>query len=320
MEVDGGLRVLPSDVVPYVSAGTLDADLFDVQELIANGYGDANSAGLPLIVRYREPAGARAVIAGTTGARSLPSIGGAALVAGKSSLADFWRTTVPADSAGATVRSGTAAAPALGAGISQIWLDGRIRSTLDRSTAQIGTPAAWQAGYDGTGVKVAVLDTGIDQSHPDVAGRVTAARNFTDSVDATDHHGHGTHVASTVAGTGAASGGSRRGVAPGASLLVGKVLDDNGSGYESWIISGMEWAAAQGAAVVSMSLGGTPGEGGDPLSEAVDRITAESDTLFVVAAGNEGTDYSVGTPGTAASALTVGAVDRDESLAPFSSR
>ncbi|MFC6022029.1 S8 family serine peptidase [Plantactinospora solaniradicis] len=317
VEVDGGLRVLPSDVVPYVSAGTLDADLFDVEELIADGYADGNTASLPLIVRYRNPGADPArVLSGTTSARPLTSIGGAALTAGKDTLAGFWQTVSPAGPADAA-RSG---APALGAGISSIWLDGRVRPVLDRSVAQIGAPAAWQAGFDGAGVKVAVLDTGVDQTHPDLTGKVTAARNFTSSPDTTDHHGHGTHVASTVAGTGAGSGGTRRGVAPGASVLAGKVLGDDGSGYDSWIIAGMEWAAEQGAAVVNMSLGGGPTDGSDPLSQALDRITAETGTLFVVAAGNEGANYTVGSPGAAPSALTVGAVDRDESLADFSSR
>ncbi|WP_329104140.1 S8 family serine peptidase [Micromonospora sp. NBC_01699] len=326
VEVDGGLRVLPSDVVPYVSAGTLDADLFDVQELIADGYGDGTATSLPLIVRYRDPgATARAALAGTTATRPLASIGGAALAARKDSLAGFWQTAAPPNpavrSAKPGANSGTpVGTPAFGAGISQIWLDGKIHPVLDRSTAQIGAPAAWQAGFDGTGVRVAVLDTGIDPTHPDLTGRVALAQNFTDSADTTDHFGHGTHVAATVAGTGAGSGGTRKGVAPGASLLVGKVLGDDGSGYESWIISGMEWAADEGAAVVNMSLGGGPTDGSDPLSQAVDRITAEDGTLFVIAAGNDGADYSVGTPGVAPSALTVGAVDRDESLADFSSR
>ncbi|MBX7266410.1 S8 family serine peptidase [Micromonospora sp. Llam7] len=320
VEVDGGLRVLPSDVVPYVSAGTLDADLFDVEELIADGYADGASASLPLIVRYQNPGVDTArTLAGTTSARPLTSIGGAALAAEKDSLAGFWQTVSPADpgNAAGSARSGV---PVLGGGVSQIWLDGRVRPVLDRSVAQIGAPAAWQAGFDGAGVKVAVLDTGVDQTHPDLTGRVTLAQNFTTSPDTTDHHGHGTHVAATVAGTGAGSGGTRKGVAPGASVLAGKVLGDDGTGYDSWIIAGMQWAADQGAAVVNMSLGGGPTDGTDPLSLALDRITAESGTLFVVAAGNEGASYTVGSPGAAPSALTVGAVDRDESLADFSSR
>ena len=81
--------------------------------------------------------------------------------------------------------------------------------------------------------------------------------------------------------SGAASGGSRKGVAPGADLLIGKVLANNGQGQESWVLAGMEWATAQGADVVNMSLGSTPTDGTDPLSQAVDSLT-------------ESTGYSLG--------------------------
>ena len=126
---------------------------------------------------------------------------------------------------------------------------------LDQSVPQIGGPAAWERGLTGKGVKIAVLDSGIDPNHADFTGRIGAQQNFTDTADTVDHHGHGTHVASIAAGTGAASGGKYKGVAPDATLLVGKVLDDTGSGSFSGIIAGMEWAAAQGADVVNMSLG-----------------------------------------------------------------
>ncbi|GIJ52084.1 peptidase [Virgisporangium aliadipatigenens] len=301
LEVDGGLRVLPSDVVPQIAAGRLDVDLFDVEELVADGFGDADSPGLPLIVRYGP--GARVASRG----RALPSIGGAAFTADKTTLSNFWREQ-------------TGPQLASSGGIERIWLDGRVKTTLDRSTAQIGAPAAWSAGIDGRGVKVAVLDTGVDQTHPDLTGRVARAENFTDEADTVDRHGHGTHVAATVGGSGAGSGGSRKGVAPGAELLVGKVLNGAGSGYDSWIIAGMEWAAAQGADIVSMSLGGEAKGGSDPMSEAVERLSAQTGTLFVVAAGNAGRMGSIGTPGIATAALTVGAVDRSDALAPFSSQ
>jgi len=306
-ELDGGLRVLPEDVVGQVGAGVLDPDLFDVEELLADGYGAAES--LPLIVQYAGGARSATALAGTA-VRALPSIGGAAVRADKDELSALWRSV------------GGANGSALSGGIAKIWLDGRVRPVLDRSVAQIGAPSAWQAGYDGTGIDVAVLDTGIDGNHPDVAGQVEATQNFSDSPDAVDHFGHGTHVAATVAGTGAGSGGQRKGVAPGADLLIGKVLNDDGIGYDSWIIAGMEWAAASGAEVVNMSLGGGATDGTDPLSQAVNRITADTGTLFVVSAGNDGElgEQTVGTPGAADAALTVGAVDRDESLAVFSSR
>ncbi|MET8910173.1 S8 family serine peptidase [Micromonospora sp. NPDC004551] len=316
LEVDGGLRVLPSDVVPYLTAGVLDPDLFDVEELAADGYGDATQNTLPLIVRYQQPAAGRVrPLAGTTEARPLPSINGAALRVGKADLGGLWSTLGGAP----TARTGNAA-PRLGGGIARIWLDGRVHPALEHSVPQIGAPAAWAAGRDGTGVRVAVLDTGVDATHPDLAGRIAEAQDFTGSGSARDGHGHGTHVASTIAGSGAASDGLRKGVAPGARLLIGKVLDDGGSGYDSGIIAGMEWAAHSGAKVVSMSLGGPATDGTDPMSQAVDDLTAETGTLFVIAAGNEGAAGTVGSPGAAAAALTVGAVDRDDNLADFSSR
>ena len=311
LEVDGGLRVLPSDAVPYISTGVLDANLFDVNKLIADGFGDSSAASLPLIVRYSDPAGARTQsLAGTTPVRQLDSIGATAIRATKDELPALWKTIRPAQNA-----------RTLSAGIAKVWLDGKVHQVLDKSVPQIGAPAAWQAGYEGTGVNVAVLDTGVDATHPDLAGKIKQAVDFSGSpTGPVDHFGHGTHVAATIAGTGAGAGGTRKGVAPKADLLIGKVLGDDGYGYDSTIIAGMEWAAAQGAKVVNMSLGGEPTDGTDPLSQAVNDITARSGTLFVVSAGNEGRDQSIGTPGAAASALTVGAVDRNDVLAGFSSR
>ncbi|WP_446213978.1 S8 family serine peptidase [Micromonospora sp. IBSANI012] len=316
VEADGGLRVLPSDVVPYVSAGVLDPDLFDVQELVAEGYGDAAQGALPLIVRYQEPAAGRVrPLAGATAARPLESINGAALRVGKGDLGGLWTTL-----RGTPEARTTAGAPRLGAGIARVWLDGRVHADLEHSVPQIGAPAAWASGRDGNGVRVAVLDTGVDATHSDLAGRIAGTQDFTGSGSARDGHGHGTHVAATIAGSGAASDGLRKGVAPGAQLLIGKVLADNGSGYGSDIIAGMEWAAHSGAKVVSMSLGGSATDGTDPMSQAVNDLTAETGTLFVIAAGNSGAAQTVGSPGAASAALTVGAVDRDDNLAEFSSR
>ncbi|MFC7614573.1 S8 family serine peptidase [Actinokineospora soli] len=192
-----------------------------------------------------------------------------------------------------------------------------MRATLDRSVPQIGAPAAWSAGHTGAGTTVAVLDTGIDETHPDLVGAVAGARNFSGSDTTDDRFGHGTHVAATVTGD-----GRYKGVAPDAKLLNGKVLDDNGGGTESDIIAGMEWAAAEGADVVNMSLGSPfPSDGTDPMSQAVNRITAETGALFVIAAGNSGPgEQSIGSPAAADAALTVGAVDRDGAIADFSSR
>lgn len=297
VEAGGGLRVVPSDAIPLINAGRVDAELFDVERLLAEGYGDARDGTLPLIVT------------GGTGLRTtgtaLSSIGAVAIRPAKDSLAQFWQSR--------TRNTRTA-------GADRIFLDGRVAPVLDRSAAQIGAPDAWKSGLDGRGVKVAVLDTGVDAGHPDLAGRIAGTANFSSSTDVVDRFGHGTHVAATVAGSGAASGGTRKGVAYGAGLLIGKVLGDDGYGYESEIIAGMQWAVDSGAKVVNMSLGGSATDGLDPMSLAVDELSASSGALFVVAAGNEGSASSVGTPGAAGSALTVGAVDRDDRIAAFSSR
>ncbi|MFF4650853.1 S8 family serine peptidase [Streptomyces sp. NPDC001380] len=310
--------VLPDEALPYVAARKLDRRLFDVSALVRDRYDDAHTDGLPLLVSYtaaRSAARSAAAPAGATVTRPLPGIRGAAVRARKKDARRFWDAVAPA-----AARSGKAA-PALGNGIARIWLDGRVKAQMADSNAQIGTAAAWSAGYDGKGVKVAVLDTGYDTHHPDLAGRVGDSASFVPGETVEDGFGHGTHVLSTVGGSGAASDGREKGVAPGADLLVGKVLGNDGWGQESWIIAGMEWAAHSGARVVSMSLGSTDAyDGTDAESTALDNLTAETGALFVVAAGNRGCEGCIGSPGAADAALTVGAVDSQDRLAYFSSR
>ncbi|MEV0144365.1 MULTISPECIES: S8 family serine peptidase [unclassified Nonomuraea] len=312
--------VFPADVMGLVAAGRLDKSLFDVAYLAKNGYTDRESAGLPLIVRYghaRQAAGALSAQAdalpATSAPRGLPSVDGAAVRVDKKAAGQFWSAVDSPQ----TARSGAAT---FDRGVSSIWLDRRIRVALDRSVPQIGAPEVWATGQKGAGVKVAVLDTGVDLAHPDVAGHVKATANFTDETSVQDGQGHGTHVASIIAGTGAASGGKYTGVAPEASLLVGKVLDNSGTGTASAIIAGMEWAVAQQARVISISVGGCCPSRDDPMNQAVDNLSAQSTSLFVIAAGNDGESRTINTPGAAASALTVGAVDGSDELADFSSR
>nr|WP_202886235.1 S8 family serine peptidase [Kribbella sandramycini] len=289
---DGDLSLVPASAYPLLTAGRLDRRLFNLTELVAQGYDDAATQQLPLIVTGPAPKTAAV-------RRTLSSVGSSAISVAKSDAKSFWQSA---------------------ADQGKIWLDGRTRATLDRSTKQIGAPTAWRSGYDGRGVKVAVLDTGYDVAHPDLAPQVVGSQSFIPNETVQDKHGHGTHTASVVAGLGTASAGKRKGVAPGADLLIGKVLDDAGNGSDSEAIAGMEWAVAQGAKVVNMSLGGWPTDGTDPMSQAVDRLAKSSGALFVVAAGNAGAEETVGTPGAATEALTVGAVDRDDSLAKYSSR
>ncbi len=185
----------------------------------------------------------------------------------------------------------------------------------------MGAPAAWQAGHTGKGVTVAVLDTGYDTDHPDLAGRVGPTQNFTGAGTVEDKNGHGTHVASITLGSGAASGGKYKGVAPDAKLAVGKVLDDNGFGTYEGILAGMEWAAVTvKAKVVNMSLGGGPTDGTDPVSTAVNQLSKDHGTLFVIAAGNSGRESTIDAPGAADAALTVGSVEKTDALSDFSSR
>lgn len=311
-----GLRIVPSDVA-HLLPEVLDPQLFDVTALARAGYDDRHAATLPLIVRH--PAGPEPAALGggpLRVTRTLPSIGASAVTLPKATAADLGRAL-----AEAPVRAGSLAAGPL-AGAARVWLDARVRATaLDANLTRIGAPAAWAAGLSGAGVSVAVLDTGVDATHPDLAGRVAAERNFTDD-PIVDGNGHGTHVASLVAGSGAAAGGARKGVAFGARLLSGKVLDDSGQGSFSAVIAGMQWAADSGARVVNLSLGsGAPSTGLDPLSLAVNALTASHGVLFVASAGNTGPGSgTVGAPGAADAALAVGAVDSRDRVASFSSR
>ncbi|MFE3900231.1 S8 family serine peptidase [Streptomyces sp. NPDC059153] len=305
------LYVYPDTATDALAAGTVDEELFNVTGLIRQGYDDASTKSLPLIAVYGKDV-ARSAPATPRGAKrglELDAIDGVALKTDKEKAADFWSDVT-------NTRSRSAS------GLKKLWLDRKVQATLDKSTKQIGADLAWAAGYDGKGTKVAVLDTGVDAEHPDLKGRIAASENFTDSDTTDDRQGHGTHTISTVGGSGAASDGKKKGVAPGADLLAGKVLNDSGSGAESWIIAGMQWAVDQKADVVSMSLGSpTPTDCTDPMSVAAEELAQSKNTLFVIAAGNSGpTLNTVSSPGCAPSVLTVGAVDRDDSTAQFSSR
>ncbi|GAA1548762.1 S8 family serine peptidase [Kribbella lupini] len=315
----GDTYVLPDEAMQYVATGRLDKQLFNISELVAQGYDDARTKELPLIVTGSATAAAkaRAALPGLSVAKDLPSVGGAAVRAQRSDA--FWSAVTAASP---NARRVEPAAPAFAAGIEKIWLDGQAKALLADTTAQIGAPAVWETGAVGTGVRVAVLDSGVDTTHPDLAPRIVATRSFVTGEDVVDRNGHGTHTASTVAGTGAASDGKERGVAPGADLVIGKVLGDSGSGPISGIIAGMEWAArTEHAKVINMSLGTAAWHTqDDPLSQAVNQLSAETGALFVIAAGNSGnTPYAVSAPGTADAALTVGAVDTSDQLAGFSS-
>jgi subtilisin family serine protease len=314
---NGDVYVWPVDIQRYVGT-LLDQELFNVSKLVRQGYGDDASATIPMIVDYGTTAAFTALPAAMSRGRTLSSIGAVSSRESKKNgrlLAQQLRRQL----ASGNLRGGPFA------GIHRMYLDEQVTVALADSVPQIGAPLAWAAGYDGTGIKVAVLDTGVDETHPDLAGKVVLRQNFTTEGsgpdDTHDGFGHGTHVADIVAGSGAASGGLRKGVAPGAQLMMGKVVDSTGNGLESQAIAGMEWAAANGANIISMSLqyGIT---GGDALvSQAANRLTTDDGVLFTVAAGNFGSaPQTVSDPGAASLALTVGAVTKQDVLAGFSSR
>jgi subtilisin family serine protease len=153
---------------------------------------------------------------------------------------------------------------------------------------QIGAARSWAAGAAGAGITVAVLDSGVDRSHQDLAGQVvaqadcTGRRGCTTKVPQSTPYWHGTHVAGVVAA--AANGKSVVGVAPRAKLLDVRVLDASGNGDTAMVTAGVEWAVAHGAKILNLSIG-SPGD--DPaLHAAIRRATARG-VLVVTAAGND---------------------------------
>ncbi|MFD9523090.1 S8 family serine peptidase [Streptomyces sp. NPDC059979] len=318
---DTGTYVYPADAETHVAQGLLDKRLFNVTDLVAQGYDDETSpAGLPLIISRDTEAGrlAAADLPGVSLTRQLDSVRAVAATTDRREPARLWDALNPAGQSAA----GRGAASSLPGAVDKIWLDGKVKAALADSTAQIGAPQVWDQGATGAGVKVAVLDTGVDAAHPDLAQRIVSTHSFIPGEDVTDRRGHGTHVASIIAGTGAASAGKEKGVAPGANLAIGKVLSDVGIGTESGIIAGLEWAAvAERAKIINMSLGNASAHTqDDPMSQAVNALSAQTGALFVIAAGNSGPGpTTVNAPGTAASALTVGAVDATDAMAGFSS-
>ena len=221
-----------------------------------------------------------------------------------------------------TVRKSEVAALRQLPGVASVREDAKVKVFTDTSVPLIGAPEVWKRkdpsgrGADGTGVTVAVLDSGVDYSHPDLGGgfgaghKVVAGYDFVNNDgDPMDDHSHGSHVAGIIAGRAAAKGGIT-GVAPGATLTAYKVMDANGEGYTSDIVAGIEAAADPAnphrADVINMSLGGT-GDGSDPMGQAATAAT-RAGVVVVAAAGNEGPGRAtVGTPAAADGVLAVGA-------------
>jgi subtilisin family serine protease len=173
------------------------------------------------------------------------------------------------------------------------------------------SPSAWT----GKGIRIAILDTGVDLAHPDLAGRVAAARSFVRDHPVQDSIGHGTHCAGTTVGFKDARN-YRYGIAFNAELYVARVFDDTGGARTDRVVAGIDWALSLGCHVISLPLGTFDSEPVEEFEAAGQRALA-SNCLVVAAAGN-GRSRIVGPPASADSILAVGAVDNWLRLAPFS--
>ena len=171
----------------------------------------------------------------------------------------------------------------------------------------------------GSGIKVAVLDTGMDLSHPDFAGRSIVSQSFVPGEAVQDGNSHGTHCIGTSCGFKDLNG-RRYGIAYESTIYVGKVLSNAGSGDSGWILAGMEWAIANGCQVISMSLGNTT-RTSSTAYEKVGLRALQNGCLIVAAAGNNGrTGGTVGQPANSPSIMAVGAIDNCLAVADFSAK
>ncbi|RAS71266.1 subtilase family protein [Lentzea atacamensis] len=273
---DGHQYVVPADAVDAVGQDRVDKRFFDVTALHSFGYTDDKIDRIPVLDNRLRAAAA------------VP----------KKEAEQRWKQRATARSAG------------------KLWLNGKAKISLDESVPMVGAPAAWQSGFDGTGVTVAVLDTGYDQNHPELAGVVAVSKDFTPA-GIQDDIGHGTHVAATIAGR----SDKYSGVAKGAKLAVGRVCEADWC-EESAILAGMDWAAREaGAKVVNMSLGSQmASDGTDPMSVKANELTAETGVLFVAAAGNSGDRVKVGGPAAADAVLAVANLTKSGTVNEWSSQ
>ncbi|MDX8149550.1 S8 family serine peptidase [Lentzea sp. BCCO 10_0061] len=177
----------------------------------------------------------------------------------------------------------------------------------------------------GKGIKIAVLDTGWETNHPDFAGRTITTKSFITGEDVQDGHGHGTHCIGTSSGPRKPATLPGYGVASEAEIFAGKVLSNAGSGSDGGILAGIDWAVANGCAVISMSLGADV-PAGTPYSQIYETVAQRAmakGTLIIAAAGNASSRPAriapVGHPARCPSIIAVAAIDVNRAIASFSS-
>lgn len=181
------------------------------------------------------------------------------------------------------------------------------------ANADIHAEQAWNT-TEGNGVKVAILDTGINLNQPDLAGKVILQKSFV-SATVEDGNGHGTHVAGILSAD-TNNGNGVAGTCPGCQLIIGKILDDTGSGTTSNATAGITWAADNGAKVINMSLGTTDASTESLYLQAVNYAMSKG-AIVVAASGNDGTNglnYPAAVPGV----VSVAATTNTDSKASYS--
>jgi len=178
--------------------------------------------------------------------------------------------------------------------------------------------------FTGRGIRVAVLDTGLDLGHPDFAGRAITSRSFIQGQAVQDGHGHGTHCIGTSCGPQRPNRLPRYGIAFEAEIFAGKVLNNSGSGADGGILAGIDWAISNRCQIVSMSLGARvlPGQTFSQVYERAAQRALAAGTLIIAAAGNDsnrpGTIMPVGHPANCPSIMAVAALDQQLQVARFS--
>ena len=202
-----------------------------------------------------------------------------------------------------------------------------------QQTAQPAGAATWGlmacrvpgSRFTGVGIKVAVLDTGLDLSHPDFQGRAITSQSFVDGEEVQDGYGHGTHCIGTSCGpTSPPLGPPRYGVAGSAEIFVGKVLNNLGGGTDGSILAGIDWSLAKGCHIISMSLGRRvpPGEPPQQAYEAAGSRALAVGCLIVAAAGNDSQRpdiiLPVGSPANASTILAAASIGEDLNISFFS--
>jgi subtilisin family serine protease len=201
-----------------------------------------------------------------------------------------------------------------------VYPDGTSPVAVASTTYGLDLTGVPKSTYDGSGIKVCVLDTGIDLTHPDFAGRSIVSASFVVGQPVQDGHSHGTHTAGTACGPQTPGSGPRYGIAYNAQLYVGKVLSNSGRGTTSSILAGINWALANNCEIISMSLSSPVGE--QTSYTQAGQKALDAGALVVAAAGNDstrpGNTAQTGAPANSPTIMAVAAVDQSSNVASFS--